>query len=148
MKKQKIGLAVGIVCILLVAFVAYEILVISGFIQNKEVVSSEKLASDNPSQPTKSIPAQTSAVQPSQSGDIGTGKVTLTWDSVGDADSYNVYWSDKKGVSKRNGTKVPAVKNSATITGLKGGVTYYFVVTSVNESGESRESRELVYKVD
>jgi hypothetical protein len=50
----------------------------------------------------------------------------------------NVYWSVSPGVAKQNGNKISNVKNPVTITGLKLGTTYYFVVTSVNDSVEKR----------
>jgi hypothetical protein len=52
------------------------------------------------------------------------------------------------GVTKRNGTKISNVKNPHTITGLIRGETYYFVVTAVNESGESAVSESISYTVD
>ena len=79
---------------------------------------------------------------------VGYGKLTLTWDNVSNANSYNIYWSNKMGVTKRNGTKISNVKNPHTITGLKKGETYYFVVTAVNESGESAVSESISYTVD
>ena len=79
---------------------------------------------------------------------VGYGKVTLAWDNVANATSYNIYWSDKKGVTKHNGTKISNVKNPHTITGLKKGNTYYFVVTAVNESGESAASESISFIVD
>ena len=78
---------------------------------------------------------------------VGDGKVTLTWDSVANATSYNIYWSNQKGVTKGNGTRIANVKNPHTITGLKKGRTYYFVVTAVNESGESAVSESISYTV-
>ena len=70
-------------------------------------------------------------------------KVKLTWDVVPNATSYNIYWSDKPGVTKKNGTKVPNVKNPHEMHGLKKGKRYYFVITAVNASGESEESEEI-----
>ena len=72
-----------------------------------------------------------------------TYDVTLTWDDVPNATSYNIYWSDKPGVTKNNGTKISNVKNPHKIKGLKKGKKYYFVVTAVNASGESKESKEF-----
>jgi hypothetical protein len=72
----------------------------------------------------------------------------LTWDNVSNATSYNIYWSNKKGVTKRNGTRISHVKNPHTMTSLKKGSTYYFVVTAVNESGESAVSEGISYTVD
>lgn len=79
---------------------------------------------------------------------VGYGKVTLAWDKVSNATSYNIYWSNKKGVTKRNGTKISNVNSPHTMTGLKKGSTYYFVVTAVNESGESEVSGSISYTVD
>jgi len=79
---------------------------------------------------------------------VGYDKVTLTWDNVSSATAYNNYWSNQKGVTKRNGTRISNVKNPHTITGLKKGNTYYFVVTAVNESGESAVSEAISSTVD
>jgi hypothetical protein len=75
------------------------------------------------------------------------GNVTLAWDNVPNATSYNIYWKDSPGVTKRNGKKISNVKNPHTIKGLKPG-TYFFVVTAVNELGESAESEEFSISVD
>jgi fibronectin type 3 domain-containing protein len=76
-----------------------------------------------------------------------TRDVTLAWDDVPNATSYNIYWSDKPGVTKKNGIKISNVKNPHTITGLKKGEKYYFAVTAVNASGESKESEEFSFTV-
>jgi lysophospholipase L1-like esterase len=77
-----------------------------------------------------------------------THDVTLTWDEISNATSYNIYWSDKPGVTKKNGTKISNVKSPHKIVGLKRGKKYYFVVTAVNASGESEESKELSFTVE
>ncbi len=74
--------------------------------------------------------------------------LTLAWDNLPDAISYNIYWNDSPGVTKHNGKKISNVKSPHTIEGLKRGTTYYFVITSVNEFGESEESEELTFTVD
>ena len=76
-----------------------------------------------------------------------TQDVTLAWDSVPNATSYNIYWSDKPGVTRHNGTKISNVKNPYKMQGLKKGKKYYFVVTAVNASGESPESSEFSFTV-
>jgi YHS domain-containing protein len=76
------------------------------------------------------------------------GNATLAWDNLPDAISYNIYWNDSPGVTKHNGEKISNVKSPHTIEGLKRGTTYYFVITSVNEFGESEESEELTFTVD
>ena len=78
---------------------------------------------------------------------VETQDITLGWKDVPNATSYNIYWSDKPGVTKKNGTKISNVKNPHKITGLKKGGKYYFVVTAVNASGESKESEEISFLV-
>jgi fibronectin type 3 domain-containing protein len=95
---------------------------------------------------SKEARKQSTPEQPASA--VGSGKVTLAWDNVANANSYNIYWSNKKGATKRNGTRISDVKNPHTITGLKKGSTYYFVVTAVNESGESAVSESISYTVD
>ena len=73
--------------------------------------------------------------------------VTLTWDDVPNATSYNIYWSDSPGVTIFNGKKISNINNPHTIKDLKPG-TYYFVVTAVNEFGESAESAEFSFLID
>lgn len=79
--------------------------------------------------------------------DAETRDVTLAWDDVPNTTSYNIYWRDKPGVTKKNGTKIANVKNPHKVGGLKKGITYYFVVTAVNASGESEESEEFSFTV-
>lgn len=94
------------------------------------------------------IPAVTdNASQTFLDDNLGTQQVTLTWENVPNATSYNVYWSNSPGVTKHNGIKISTPKNSATIKGLKRGTTYYFVVTTVNDLGESQESEQLSFTV-
>jgi fibronectin type 3 domain-containing protein len=76
-----------------------------------------------------------------------TRDVTLAWDDVPNATSYNIYWRDKAGVTRKNGTKISNVKNPHEIKGLKKGGKYYFIVTAVNVSGESKESEEISFTV-
>jgi hypothetical protein len=87
------------------------------------------------------------ADQPDKEIEKGNKRVKLTWDSVPDANYYNVYLSNSPGVSRRNGYKISNVKYPYTVANLKAGATYYFVVTAVNASGESEESKELSFRV-
>ena len=73
------------------------------------------------------------------------GQTTLAWDNVPNAALYNIYWGESPGVTKRNGKKIANATNPYTLKGLKRGKTYYFVVTAVNNSGESKESEELSF---
>jgi len=61
----------------------------------------------------------------------GKQQVTLSWDPVPDATSYNIYWSTSRDVSKSTGTMIPGVNSPYTHTGLVDGQTYYYIVTAV-----------------
>jgi outer membrane protein OmpA-like peptidoglycan-associated protein len=74
-----------------------------------------------------------------------SGDVTLLWDEVPNATAYNVYVSKSPGVTKDSGYKFQNVSNPVRINLLEPGTTYYFVVTVVTGSEESRGSREQSY---
>lgn len=80
----------------------------------------------------------------SESG-LTNSDVTLLWNEIPGDVSYNIYVSKSQGVTKRSGYKIPNVTNPVRINQLEPGKTYYFVVTVVNRSGESEESKELSY---
>ncbi len=90
-----------------------------------------------------SIPVPKSKIKKS-----ADGQVTLAWDNVTGADTYNVYWKTSPGVTKKTGKKVTNAKNPCTIKGLQKGATYWFVVTAVNKHGESGVSNEISATVD
>jgi fibronectin type 3 domain-containing protein len=78
----------------------------------------------------------------------GQSGVTLAWDpSPGGAIAgYRIY----DGVASRTYTNVIAAGNGTTntVTGLAGGVTYFFAVTAVDTNGlESDYSSEVSYTV-
>ncbi|MBT8370372.1 MAG: AMIN domain-containing protein, partial [Deltaproteobacteria bacterium] len=87
------------------------------------------------------------AGQINKKNNLGTKQVTLAWDKVSNATSYNVYLSTAPGVTRQNGFKISDVKNNHAVVELKRGATYYFVVTAVNQSGESNESGEISFTV-
>jgi outer membrane protein OmpA-like peptidoglycan-associated protein len=87
---------------------------------------------------------QTQGNTPSEMNLIN-GKVTLLWEEIPSAISYNVYLSTSPGVNKNNGYKISNVTNPTIVDKLQPKETYNFVITAVNESGESIESKELSY---
>jgi len=74
----------------------------------------------------------------------GDEQVTISWDSVLGATSYNIYWSTSTGVTTASGAKISNVTSPYTHTGRTNGTTYYYVVTAVNSYGESSESSEIL----
>jgi|GEM_PF-2874694 len=74
-------------------------------------------------------------------------QVVIAWNSVDKATSYNLYWSQARGVSQANGTKIAGVSSPYVHSGLAGGATYYYVVTAANAYGESGNSIEVAVKL-
>ena len=73
-------------------------------------------------------------------------KTIIRWTAVEAEDastSHNIYWSRSSGVTKGNGTKIANAVSPYTHTDLTNGITYYYVVTTVNGYGESLESQEV-----
>lgn len=79
----------------------------------------------------------------SVSATAGDGKITLSWNAVSDATSYNVYWSPTPGVTKATGIKIADVSRPYVHTGLTNGTPYYYVMTAANDYGESSESDQI-----
>lgn len=67
----------------------------------------------------------------------------LTWEAVADADTYNLYWETTGGVSPESGTLVEDVNSPYTHEGIDNDSSYYYVMTAVNEEGESAPSTEV-----
>jgi hypothetical protein len=67
----------------------------------------------------------------------GHTQVTLGWDPVPGATSYNLYWADSANVSPSTGTKIPSASSPFTQTGLQDNLTYYYTVTAVINQFES-----------
>jgi hypothetical protein len=79
----------------------------------------------------------------------GNGQVTISWNTVSGATSYNLYEATVSGVTKTNyislagGAMTTGVTSPFTQIGLINGTTYYFVVTAVTALGESIESSQV-----
>jgi len=73
----------------------------------------------------------------------GDGRVVLTWNPVEKATSYSIYWSNTPGLQAAGGNKIANVTSPYTHGGLSNGSSYYYVVTAVNDHGESIASVEV-----
>ncbi len=80
---------------------------------------------------------------PAISAIAGEGTVTISWNDVEGALSYNIYWSELTGVTPDNGTIISNATTPHTQTGLNFGTTYYYIVATVNEAGEGSPSGEV-----
>jgi uncharacterized protein YkwD len=75
--------------------------------------------------------------------------VTLTWNAVVGASSYNVFYATEPNILSKNinafqnGTEIKNVNMPYTATGLENNKIYYFVITAVNSTTESAQSLEV-----
>jgi hypothetical protein len=91
----------------------------------------------------KASPGEIPVPPTTLSASAGDREISITWNSVTGATSYNLYWSTTIGVTKTSGTKISNVTSPYVHTGLTNGTTYYYVVTAQNTYGESRESSQV-----
>jgi len=100
---------------------------------------------DRESQPTEEVAATAGA--PSRPMNLvatpSASDIVLSWDTVGSADYYTLYWSNESGVNIGNGTAIPGATSPFLHTGLEG-IPYFYVVTASNGHGESLESLEAM----
>ena len=88
-------------------------------------------------------PASAPATPAGLSAVGGSGQMTLSWASVSNATSYNLYYSTAPGVTTTSGTKITPAATPYLQTGLTAATTYYYVVTAVNSAGESAASTQV-----
>lgn len=70
----------------------------------------------------------------------GDSEITIEWDPVTNADSYNIYYSITQGI---HDAIVYNAVSPYIHTGLVNGNVYYYVITAINSVGESVESLEV-----
>jgi hypothetical protein len=90
---------------------------------------------------------------PSKPGNVkvtgGEEEITISWDTVTGADSYNLYLASDSSIGPSNyndltgGQKIENVSSPYTVSSLSNGTTYYAVVTAVNKNGESSASSRV-----
>ena len=73
----------------------------------------------------------------------GDGQVRISWDPVEKATTYNIYWSNEPNVQISERTRIREVNSPYVHKGLSNGSPYYYVVTTINTSGESGRSQEV-----
>jgi hypothetical protein len=72
----------------------------------------------------------------------GNAQVSLTWNAVSGASSYNVYRSAVSHGEGNTPVATGVTATSYTDAGLSNGTTYYYQVTAVGSAGESGKSNE------
>ena len=76
--------------------------------------------------------------------ETGDGQVSLAWSAADKASAYTVYYSTSPGVTPATGTKFgTTASTNSIVTGLTNDMQYYFVVSSLNSTGESDISNEV-----
>lgn len=70
------------------------------------------------------------------------GNVTVEWDPVAGAISYNIYWSTSPGVTPENGNEISTGNPLVEITGVNIGQDVFVSVSAVGEGSESNQSPE------
>ncbi len=74
----------------------------------------------------------------------GDGQVTLSWSSVANATSYEVFDATSAGAESYTGAPACTTSStSCTVSGLTNGSAYYFTVEAVNGTGASPPSSEV-----
>ena len=85
---------------------------------------------------------------------VQNGTVVLSWTPLSNATAYNIYGAAECCVSKENytraedGNKYENVLPDFSLTDLRDGATYHFVITSVNGSQESAESPPVTFVLE
>jgi len=74
--------------------------------------------------------------------EASNGDIIISWADVSTATSYNIYWANNPNVTKDTGNLISGVTSPYVHIGLTG-IPYYYVVTAVNNYGESLESLEI-----
>ena len=104
----------------------------SGTLSGANVTTVAVVCENNPPSPPSNVVATS-----------GNGEVTITWDPVPEALSFNVYWDTSTGVTTNTVTSISDASNPYVHAGLENGATYYYVVTAVNTNGEGEASAEV-----
>jgi hypothetical protein len=73
----------------------------------------------------------------------GPGQLLLSWSGVGDATSYNLYWSTTAYGWSSYCTKIEGVTSPFLHAGLAGGTPHYYFVTTLVGDAESFDSLRL-----
>jgi hypothetical protein len=123
----------------------------SGSPTASSVTQSSSLNSSSSIIGSSSSSASTSALAAPQNIAVvpANGSVTLTWNPVVGATSYNIYYASEAKILIRSiasfddGTALQNVSSPRVINSLRNNETYYFVVTAVNGNVESLASIEV-----
>ncbi len=110
-------------------------------------VTSNQVCGESGLSEEVSATPQASGLPPEQPSNVvaeaGDGEVSVSWDSVPGATSYNIYWDTSPDVTTTSNGSSINVTSPFVHDGLANGATYYYVVTAVNSYGEGLTSSEV-----
>ena len=92
---------------------------------------------------TPVVPTAAPTVPGAVTATPGNAQITLSWDPVPGATSYNIYWSTTAGVTTATGTQITGATSPYVHTALANGTPYYYIVTAVNAAGEGAPSPQV-----
>jgi hypothetical protein len=75
--------------------------------------------------------------------DAANRELTIQWSTVGDANTYNLYWNTTGGVTTADNSVTGLLTPYYVHSGLSMFKTYSYKVTAVNSAGESAVSNEM-----
>ena len=112
------------------------------------VTAANQYGESSESQEVSAIPSSAEPPLPPSNVAVlaGDRQVIIRWsaeEAGSTVTSHNIYWSTTAGVTKQSGVKISGANNPYTHEGLTNGITYYYVVSSVNEYGEGLVSTEV-----
>jgi fibronectin type 3 domain-containing protein len=110
------------------------------------VTAQNSAGQSNPSAEVSATPSSTPAVPPAPTGVVATGgtnSVTISWNAVTGASSYNLYWSTTSGVTTATGTPITNVVSPYLHQPLDAATTYFYIITAVNGAGEGPASSQV-----
>jgi tetratricopeptide (TPR) repeat protein/fibronectin type 3 domain-containing protein len=82
-----------------------------------------------------------------QATTAGRDSVSITWTTDEPADSYVEYWA--YGVLQNKvGASVRSTYHAVTLSSLRSGVTYYYIVTSTDAAGNKAQSSQMSFRVE
>jgi uncharacterized protein (TIGR02145 family) len=67
----------------------------------------------------------------------GDGNVTVSWEPVSGALSYNLYYQAGTTIDKTSGTELTGVSSPKVVSGLTNGIKYTFAMSTMTVAGES-----------
>lgn len=68
---------------------------------------------------------------------------SITWDSVVDATSYNLYWSNTSGVTPDTGTRITGATSPYLHSDIPNNTDYFYILAASNAGGESDPTAEV-----